>query len=372
MTSAREETARLADLLRNEHSAMADFLVALAEFDRGRLWIDLGYSSLFWFLHRELELSKGAAHYRKTAAELIQRYPRIVEPLRDGRLCITTVQELSEVLAPDNIDDVLPRFFHLSRREAKEVSAELLPDPAPPVRTVVTVLPAVPAAIAPALLSAAPEYEVNRSRGWLANPPHANSAVPDEGSPPRGGSPRATIEPLTRNLSRLHVTVSRRLIEKLDGARVALSHSHPGASEEEILEVGLDLILDRAARRRGIVPKPQKRVPVGSGSTARSEGTRSAAVGAAGEGDPRYIPAEVRRAVWLRDRGRCAFPLACGDVCGSRLRLELDHIIPVAQGGKSTIENVRICCRFHNVLAARRTLGDAAMDRYTRTARPTG
>jgi hypothetical protein len=33
-TESRTFAARLADLLRHEHHAMADFLVALAEFDR--------------------------------------------------------------------------------------------------------------------------------------------------------------------------------------------------------------------------------------------------------------------------------------------------------------------------------------------------
>jgi hypothetical protein len=63
---------------------MADFLVALADFDRRRLWLELGHTSLFAFLHRELGLSAGAAHYRKTAAELVQRVPEVVEPLRAG------------------------------------------------------------------------------------------------------------------------------------------------------------------------------------------------------------------------------------------------------------------------------------------------
>ncbi|MGB8933068.1 MAG: hypothetical protein WCC48_17620 [Anaeromyxobacteraceae bacterium] len=64
---------------------MAEFLLTLADFDRKRLWLELGYSSLFHFLHRRLGMSKGAAHYRKTAAELIQRVPEVVEPLQDGR-----------------------------------------------------------------------------------------------------------------------------------------------------------------------------------------------------------------------------------------------------------------------------------------------
>ena len=78
MTIARDLSARLADLLRREHDVMADFLVALAEFDRGRLWLELGYPSFFVFLHRGLELSKGAAFFRKTGAELVQRCPEIV------------------------------------------------------------------------------------------------------------------------------------------------------------------------------------------------------------------------------------------------------------------------------------------------------
>ena len=92
---------RLADLLRREQADMAEFLVALAEFDRSRGWLELGYSSLFYFLHRELGLSKGAAHYRKTAAELIQEFPEVVEPLRDGRLCLTSIVQVAKVLTAE-------------------------------------------------------------------------------------------------------------------------------------------------------------------------------------------------------------------------------------------------------------------------------
>src|SRR6266542_3565246 len=125
MNTARALTARLADLLAREHGAVADFLLALADFDRHRLWVELGYSGLFMFLHRELGLSKGAAYYRKVAAELIRRVPEIVEPLRDGRLCITSIAELAKVLTPENHHEVLPRFFHRSKSEAMEVTAEL-------------------------------------------------------------------------------------------------------------------------------------------------------------------------------------------------------------------------------------------------------
>src|SRR6266536_1806454 len=151
MNSAHEFTARLADLLRKEQGALADFLLALADFDRRKLWLALGHSSLFYFLHRELGLSKGAAHYRKTAAELVQRFPEIVEPLRDGRLCFTSVVELAKVLTPENRHEVLPRFFHLSKSGAKAVSAALRPAEAAPHRAVVTAVRPTAAAIAPVL-----------------------------------------------------------------------------------------------------------------------------------------------------------------------------------------------------------------------------
>ncbi len=132
-----------------ERAALGEFLVALAVFDGRKLWLELGHSSLFYFLHRELGLSKGAAFYRKTAAELIQSFPEIVEPLRDGRLCLTSVVELGKVLTPENRDEVLPRFFQLSKQEAKAVSAALRPDEAAPHRAVVTALRAP--AVSPAL-----------------------------------------------------------------------------------------------------------------------------------------------------------------------------------------------------------------------------
>jgi hypothetical protein len=54
MDTPRALADRLAELLSRERSAMAEFLVVLADFDRQRAWADLGYANLFWFLHREL------------------------------------------------------------------------------------------------------------------------------------------------------------------------------------------------------------------------------------------------------------------------------------------------------------------------------
>jgi hypothetical protein len=42
-------------------------------------------------------------------------------------------------------------------------------------------------------------------------------------------------------------------------------------------------------------------------------------------------------------------------------------VLPRARGGGSTVDNLRLLCRFHSDLAARQELGDACMDRFTRS-----
>jgi hypothetical protein len=340
--------AHLANLLRREHAAMADFLVALADFDRQRGWRELGYAGLFPFLQRELGLSKAAAFFRMKAAELLQRYPEIVEPLRDGRLCITSVVELARVLTPDNRDAVLPRFFHCSKQEARAVAAELAPVQDPPRRAMVTAAPAE-RSILPALITRpGPETSSQSVRPGEPICLEMVSALPQ----PRP-APRDESVPLTATLNRLHVTVSRAFLDKLEGARLALSHKRPGATIEDVLEAGLDLVLEKDTRKRGLVAKPRHR-PAKEPAATASE----------------HIPASVRREVWKRDHGCCQWLVASGDICGSRLRPELDHIIPKARGGPSTTDNLRVLCRAHNDLAARLAYGADYMNGFRASRSP--
>jgi 5-methylcytosine-specific restriction endonuclease McrA len=52
-----------------------------------------------------------------------------------------------------------------------------------------------------------------------------------------------------------------------------------------------------------------------------------------------HTPTAVRRSAWSRDDGKCTGPLDSGGIYGSTLRLEVDHVVPRARGGPSTIDN---------------------------------
>ena len=65
----------------------------------------------------------------------------------------------------------------------------------------------------------------------------------------------------------------------------------------------------------------------------------------------RYIPAAVRREVWRRDGGCCSYiDRHSGRRCGSRYRLEIDHIVPFALGGGAEPDNSRLHCGAHHRL----------------------
>ena len=63
----------------------------------------------------------------------------------------------------------------------------------------------------------------------------------------------------------------------------------------------------------------------------------------------RHIPAAVRRHVWQRDGGRCCYrdPLT-GRRCTSSHLLQIDHLLPVAQGGGPEPFNLQLACAAHH------------------------
>ncbi|HET6334438.1 MAG TPA: HNH endonuclease [Polyangiales bacterium] len=73
--------------------------------------------------------------------------------------------------------------------------------------------------------------------------------------------------------------------------------------------------------------------------------------------DSRYIPRALRREVYTRDGGACSFVSQTGTKCGSRRDLEFHHIVPFAQGGAMTRENLCLMCRSYNALLAERDYG---------------
>jgi hypothetical protein len=71
-----------------------------------------------------------------------------------------------------------------------------------------------------------------------------------------------------------------------------------------------------------------------------------------------------RRRRLARAGYRCSFVGVDGVRCTETAHLQIDHISPVALGGSSVPDNLRVLCPAHNTLEAERLLGRDRMARY--------
>jgi HNH endonuclease len=124
--------------------------------------------------------------------------------------------------------------------------------------------------------------------------------------------------------------------ELYEDVRALMSHEIPSGEMALVFKRTLEIAKAQLAKRK-------------FAATDRPGHSRESA-------DPRYVPAAVKRAVSERDERRCTFVSESGKRC-ERGSLEYDHIEPIARGGQSTVENVRLLCRAHNQHAAERTYG---------------
>jgi Domain of unknown function (DUF222) len=64
-------------------------------------------------------------------------------------------------------------------------------------------------------------------------------------------------------------------------------------------------------------------------------------------GETDHIPPQVRRAVTLRDRGRCAFPGGCGTPA---MRCNHHHTDPRSKHGRTSVAKIGLFCEFHHLI----------------------
>jgi 5-methylcytosine-specific restriction endonuclease McrA len=125
--------------------------------------------------------------------------------------------------------------------------------------------------------------------------------------------------------------------EKLREAQDLLRHRMASGDIAEVFDRALTLLLAELRKAR-------------HGATSRPHpGHRASHSG-------RYVAASVKRDVWARDGGQCAFVGAAGR-CTERGFLEYHHVIPFADGGKTDVSNLQLRCRAHNNFEAERWSG---------------
>ena len=311
-----------------ERGATARLIAALAEVDARRLYPGQGYSSLFTYCTQALHLSEHAAYARIEAARAARKFPVVLDLLADGSLHLTAVTLLAPHLTADNHAAVLASGRHKSKRDVELLVAALRPQP--PAPSSVRQLPSPAASSLP--VSRPPMIDARTL---------TEASLYSEHAPLPAAHPKriAEVKPLAPASYKVQFTASQETYDRLRLAQDLLRHTIQSGDVAEVIGRALTVLVEQLQRGKcAAVDRPRPHRP----NPTRSRN--------------RHIPAAVKREVWRRDGGRCAFVGAAGR-CTERGRLEYHHRIPFADGGPATVENLELRCRAHNAYEAEQWFG---------------
>jgi hypothetical protein len=332
--------------VRGESHATASLIAHLAEMDTRLIHLREGYSSLFVYCCEALGLSEGATYKRIEVARAARRFPAVLEFLSQGRLNLSTARLVAPHLTAENHEELLASASGLGKRAVEVLIARRFPRPdVPPlVRKLPTPQTALPPAGSPESPTpvAAPDAPPTEA-------PTAAMPTPPRATPSRVSHPLCV--PLAADRYQIRFTASGSTWRKLCMARDMLRHAVPSGDPSEIFERALTaLIADLARKKCAQVKSPRRKTrPLAEGSRA--------------------VPADVQRAVWIRDQGRCAYVSPRGRRCRERGFLEFHHVKPYALDGPPTIANIELRCRPHNQYESQVVFGRPADDGTSATDR---
>ena len=145
------------------------------------------------------------------------------------------------------------------------------------------------------------------------------------------------VRPLSPERYKVQFTVSKETHDKLRRAQDLMRHTIPNGDPSAIFDRALTLLLSELERTKLAAAK-------------RPRNTAAASTVS------RHIPAAVKRDVWARDGGQCAF-VGNNGRCTETGFLEFHHITPYANGGETSVENLELRCRPHNAYEAEKYFG---------------
>ena len=339
---------------RQESGATAGLLACLAVFDERRAYRAFGYSSMLEYCQRDLSMSDDCAKKYLGAARTARDYPVIFDMIADRRLSVSAVLTLRPWLEPHTADELIAAAAGKSREDIDWLIAERFPKSDMLALETGPWQPENVQALSPISAPGHPApFEIGESNESMVPVP-----------------PSAKLTPLSADRVSLQVTMSRTTREKLRRAHELLGHEVASDDVAGVLDRALDQLIAVLEKRKHGLHRKRRAAQAAAQGLVVAEHTDTPVAHAARPTPrvagpkpcrPRYVSGQVRAEVYQRDQGRCTFVGERDDRCGSRHALEYDHITPVADGGPSTVANLRLLCPAHNQLEAERRFGACFM-----------
>jgi len=305
----KELVAALKKLKGRENQIVAELIRYLCEVDRRKLYLKLGYPSLFAYCCKALKYSESAAYRRIATARVYRDNPEVYQKLIGGELTLCAVAELAKVISPKNKEELFSKVEGKSKQVVQSVVAEYR----------------------------APELGSKRQESVRLK------QIKRSPVPLLKCEALSTEEPNVKSYT-VTIELSEEEMALVQEAQTILSTSKV---KETLLKSARKVVQHhKSLRVKREHRATNKEISKESLPPAEVDSDRS-----------RYIPADVRHIVDQRDGGRCSYVAPDGTRCCETKNLEFDHQVPYALGGKSDANNLRLLCRGHNKLAAEQVFG---------------
>jgi hypothetical protein len=298
--------------VQTERNVTLEIIELLREVRSRRLHLERKYESFHQYCVKELKYDDGSAHRRIKALDLATQIPEVVQCIQKGTLSLTTASQVQS-------------FFEQEAKKDKAFSKEeklvLLTD-----------------------LESKSKREIEKTLATLA---------------PETLKHTEKVKYVSGTHLKLELVIDEALMKKMERLRDLTSHTN--STMRDLIES----LVDEALKKKD----PELKADVTSpGKCKKSNTKQDMGQRINRPSNSRYIPADIKRRVWVEAGSRCTFVNpASGERCEAKRFLQIEHVVPFALGGKSNLENLTLLCSNHNKLKAIHTFGKSTMDRYLAT-----
>lgn len=334
----RSLKAAAAELVRAEKTVVTLF----AEVLRRKIYRELGYGSMHLYATSELGFSASKTSQFIRLAEAMESLPKLKDAVGTGALPWTKAREVAKVATPETEAAWIGKASRSSRRDLEITIAETRAE-------------------------AKASRRANPRQGRF--PRATKSVVPKWAALPSTVSLRFTPEQLAQFETLMEAVRKRGVRGTRESVLLAVLDevARAGAPVRSTGRAPYQVVVTLCPNCRGAAMRTSRgttRLDAASTASVLSDCDKV-------EGDRRKrstIPLRIRRRVLERDDYRCRAP-----GCTNMHFLEIDHIVPLEQGGTNAESNLRVLCSAcHRARHTRGAGGSAGGPAGGPTGGPTG
>jgi hypothetical protein len=289
---AEQILSGLENLVKSERKITHLVLRFIDEVARRKMYLDLGYDSLYKYLTLHLKYSGNQAYDRIDAARVLGASPKVSEKIESGQITLSQLVKVGQCLK-------------LEQKRGQGVSVQRTEN----------------------ILSQVESLSVFETEKILACEFNYIPKKIQKIQPQQDGSVVVTM------------TLDKDQFEIIQKAQNYISHSVPNGD----LADAFTFLAKKEIRR--VEGKTAGKKPEG-GEDKYSIPTQSFPESRLRR---KSISLRTRRMLMEKANHQCQHvPAETGVRCNSRFQLQVDHVIPLAKGGADEVENLRVLCGIHN------------------------